>query len=428
MNNTAEVFLWGTRIGIIHQENDRPYASFEYDRDFLNSGIEVSPIRMPLGEMIYEFPDLSGTSFHGLPGLVSDSLPDKFGNLVIEKWLTMQGKSLNDFTAIDRLCYTGKRGMGALEYKPANMDIKDINAYINVSEMVKFASEVLSNREKVTLSAEEELSYSRLVQVGSSAGGARAKALIAWNEKTNEIKSGQLDLEKDFDYWLMKFDNVAKNGDHGIEDGPQYTLIEYAYYKMALDCGIKMNECKIFKSGNENHFMTKRFDRKDGKKIHMLSLGGMAHIDYNTPGICGYELAAEYMKRIGLKYDDTEQLFRRMVFNCLAVNQDDHVKNISFLMDKSGKWELAPAYDITFSYDPENMWLRAHQMTVNNKTMNITIEDIITAGINMGISKKKSKDIVEEIRITVSNFLEYAQDEGIREETASVIMNTIEKA
>ncbi len=428
MNNTAEVFLWGTRIGIIHQENDRPYASFEYDRDFLNSGIEVSPIRMPLGEMIYEFPDLSGTSFHGLPGLVSDSLPDKFGNLVIEKWLTMQGKSLNDFTAIDRLCYTGKRGMGALEYKPANMDIKDINAYINVSEMVKFASEVLSNREKVTLSAEEELSYSRLVQVGSSAGGARAKALIAWNEKTNEIKSGQLDLEKDFDYWLMKFDNVAKNGDHGIEDGPQYTLIEYAYYKMALDCGIKMNECKIFKSGNENHFMTKRFDRKDGKKIHMLSLGGMAHIDYNTPGICGYELAAEYMKRIGLKYDDTEQLFRRMVFNCLAVNQDDHVKNISFLMDKSGKWELAPAYDITFSYDPENMWLRAHQMTVNNKTMNITIEDIITAGINMGISKKKSKDIVEEIRIIVSNFLEYAQDEGIREETASVIMNTIEKA
>lgn len=428
MNNTAEVFLWGTRIGIIHQENDRPYASFEYDRDFLNSGIEVSPIRMPLGEMIYEFPDLSGTSFHGLPGLVSDSLPDKFGNLVIEKWLTMQGKSLNDFTAIDRLCYTGKRGMGALEYKPANMDIKDINASINVSEMVKFASEVLSNREKVTLSAEEELSYSRLVQVGSSAGGARAKALIAWNEKTNEIKSGQLDLEKDFDYWLMKFDNVAKNGDHGIEDGPQYTLIEYAYYKMALDCGIKMNECKIFKSGNENHFMTKRFDRKDGKKIHMLSLGGMAHIDYNTPGICGYELAAEYMKRIGLKYDDTEQLFRRMVFNCLAVNQDDHVKNISFLMDKSGKWELAPAYDITFSYDPENMWLRAHQMTVNNKTMNITIEDIITAGINMGISKKKSKDIVEEIRIIVSNFLEYAQDEGIREETASVIMNTIEKA
>ncbi len=425
MNDTAEVFLWGTRIGIIHQDVGSSYASFEYDRDFLKSGIELSPIRMPLQDIVYEFPDLAGTSFHGLPGLVADSLPDKFGNLVIEKWLNRQGKSLNDFTAIDRLCYTGKRGMGALEYKPSSMDFKDINAEINVSEMVRFASEILSNREQVTLSSKEELSYSQLVQVGSSAGGARAKALIAWNEKTNEIKSGQLNLDKDYDYWLIKFDNVSKNGDHGVEDGPQYTLIEYAYYKMALDCGIKMNECRIYKSGNENHFMTKRFDRKDGKKLHMQSLGAMAHIDYNLPGLCSYELAAEYMKRIGLSREDIEQHYRRMVFNCLAVNQDDHVKNISFLMDRTGRWSLSPAYDVTFSYNPENKWLRAHQMTVNNKSSGITVEDMIAAGSSMGLSGKRCRDIYAEIKETVGRFETYAEQVGLREDTITTITNCI---
>ena len=426
MNTTAEVYLWGTRVGIIHQDLEKPYASFEYDGDYLKSGIEISPIMMPLSNIVYEFPLLSGEPFFGMPGLVVDSLPDTFGNKVIEQWLASRGKSIKDFTAIDRLCYTGKRGMGALEYVPASSEISDINENINVSEMVKFASDVLNQRKSVTLNAQEALTYSQLVQVGSSAGGARAKALIAWNEKTNEIKSGQLNLDKDFDYWLMKFDNVSKNGDHGLEDVPEYTLIEYAYYKMAMDAGIQMNECRIYSNAGENHFMTKRFDRVNGKKLHMQSLGAMAHISYKEPRLCSYEMAAGYMREMKLPMLDMEQFFRRMVFNCVAVNQDDHVKNISFLMDRSGKWRLSPAYDITYSYNLTNKWLSAHQMTINGKKSDISLADLLIAGEKMGLKKKKCMDIISKISLVVSNFDSYAEEANIREKTYSEIKKILE--
>lgn len=427
MNDTAEVYLWGTRIGIIHQEVFKPYAVFEYDEKFIDSEIEVSPLRMPLGRNVYEFPILAGTSFYGMPGLVADSLPDKFGNAVIEQWLMTLGKSLSDFTAIDRLCYTGKRGMGALEYIPASTDIQDIDENINVREMVKFASDVLNNREKISLKVKDKLTYSQLVQIGSSAGGARAKALIAWNEETNEIRSGQMQLGDGYDYWLMKFDNVKKNGDHGLEDKPEYTLIEYAYYLMAKSCGIIMNECRIYNSEGENHFMTKRFDRENGKKLHMQSLGALSHISYQEPGICGYELAAMYMKEMGISYKEIEQFYRRMVFNCLAVNQDDHVKNISFIMDRRGKWMLSPAYDVTFSYDLSNKWLCAHQMTINGKTTGIELEDLIVAGAKMGIKKRRCKEIISEIGDKVMNFAVFAQKAGIKEKTYDYIYSVIEE-
>lgn len=426
MNDTAEVYMWGTRIGIIHQDISKAYAAFEYDDNFVNSGIEVSPLRMPLGKNIYEFPALAGDPFYGMPGLVADSLPDRFGNAVIEQWLMSLGKSLSDFTAIDRLCYTGKRGMGALEYVPASADIKDIDESINVREMVKFASDILSNRENISLTANDSLTYSQLVQVGSSAGGARAKALIAWNEATNEVRSGQMQLGPGYDYWLMKFDNVSKNGDHGLEDEPEYTLIEYAYYLMARSCGITMNECRIYHSEGDHHFMTRRFDRENGKKLHMQSLGALAHISYQEPGVCGYELAAMYMKEIGLSYKEIEQFYRRMVFNCLAVNQDDHVKNISFLMDKSGKWMLSPAYDITFSYNPSNKWLCAHQMTVNGKTVGIGLPDLLEAGAKMGIKNRRCKDIISEIAVSVSGFAAFAEQVGIREKTYNYINSVID--
>ena len=426
MNNTAEVILWGTRIGIIHQDISKAYTSFEYDENFVNSGIELSPLRMPLSKNIYEFPTLLGDPFYGMPGLVADSLPDRFGNAVIEQWLTSLGKSLSDFTAIDRLCYTGKRGMGALEYVPASTDIKDIDENINVREMVKFASDILSNRENISLKANDSLTYSQLVQVGSLAGGARAKALIAWNEATNEIRSGQMQLGAGYDYWLMKFDNVSKNGDHGLEDKPEYTLIEYAYYLMARACGITMNECRIYNSEGDSHFMTKRFDRENGKNLHMQSLGALAHISYQEPGVCGYELAAMYMKEIGLSYKEIEQFYRRMVFNCLAVNQDDHVKNISFIMDRSGKWMLSPAYDITFSYNPSNKWLRAHQMNINGKTTEIELFDLLEAGAKMGIKERRCKDIINEIGIKVSGFKSFAEQVGIKEKTYNYINSVIE--
>ena len=425
MNDTAEVYLWGTRIGIIHQDITKAFASFEFDNDFMDSGIEVSPFRMPLGRNIYEFPTLIGEPFYGMPGLVSDSLPDRFGNAVIEQWLMSLGKSLSDFTAIDRLCYTGKRGMGALEYVPASTDIKDIDENINIKEMVKFASDILADREEITLKANDNLTYAQLVQVGSSAGGARAKAVIAWNEKTNEVRSGQTQLGPGYDYWLLKFDNVSKNGDHGLEDKPEYTLIEYAYYLMARKAGITMNECRIYNSEDDHHFMTKRFDRKDGKKLHMQSLGALTHISYQDPGACGYELAAMYMKELGLSYKEIEQFYRRMVFNCLAVNQDDHVKNISFIMDKTGKWMLSPAYDITFSYNPTNKWLRAHQMTVNGKTMKIGLADLLEAGSKMGIKERRCKAIINEVSLSVDDFQMFAEQVGITEKTCEYIHSII---
>lgn len=427
MKTTAEVYLWGTRVGIIHQDLSKTYASFEYDTNFLKSGIEISPIMMPLSSIVYEFPFLSGEPFFGMPGLVVDSLPDTFGNKVIEQWLLSQGKSIKDFTAIDRLCYTGKRGMGALEYVPASSEVGDIDENINVSEMVKFASDILNQRKTVSLNADEKLTYLQLVQVGSSAGGARAKALIAWNENTNEIRSGQLELDKNYDYWLMKFDNVSKNGDYGLEDVPEYTLIEYAYYKMALDAGIDMNECRIYSNAGENHFMTKRFDRVSGKKVHMQSLGAMAHISYKEPGICSYEMAAEYMREINLPMKDVEQFFSRMVFNCIAVNQDDHVKNVSFLMDRTGTWRLSPAYDVTYSYDITNKWLSAHQMTINGKKKNICLEDILASGEKMGLRKKKCMDIISRVSSTVADFEKYAEECNIREKTYADIKKVLDK-
>ena len=427
MNTTVEIFLWDTKIGTIHQELDQPFATFEYDKNFLKSGIEIFPLKMKLSEKVYQFPLLSGSPFYGLPGLVSDSLPDSFGNKLIENWLANQGKSIEDFTALDRLCYIGKRGMGALEYKPASNDITDENELINVSKMVEFASDILNKRQSVILDANGKLTYSQLIQVGTSAGGARAKALIAWNKKTNEIRSGQVLLNEDFDYWLMKFDNVSKNGDHGLEDDPQYTLIEYAYYLMAKDAGINMNECRIYKDGNSNHFMTKRFDRVNGKKIHMLSLGALAHINYNIPGECSYELASQYMRQIGLTAKEIQQFYRRMVFNVLAVNQDDHVKNISFLMDRKGKWSLSPAYDVTFAYNPENKWLRQHQMSINNKVNDITYDDLIKAGLNMEIKKATCKKIIEEVKTVVDNFETYALNVGIANDNIKKITSLIKK-
>lgn len=426
MINTAEVFLWGTRIGIIHQDDDKPYISFEYDNEFINSGIEVAPIKMKLSSQVYDFPDLVGDAFHGAPGLIADSLPDKFGNKVIERWLLEQGRSINDFNTIDRLCYTGVRGMGALEYRPAAGPEYNLGEDINVEKMVEFASEVLSDKESRKLSADEEIGYSQLVQLGTSAGGARAKALIAWNEETQEIKSGQIDAGDGFDYWLIKFDGVKKNGDHNLNDSVEYTLIEYAYYLMAIDAGIEMEKCIILEDGNRHHFMTKRFDRSGNKKLHMQTLGALTHIDYNYPGLCSYEQAASVLKQINPSIKGVEELFRRMAFNVIMVNQDDHVKNISFLMDKNGSWKLAPAYDITFSYDVNNRWLKAHQMLVNEKVDDIVVGDLIAAGKNMGLSAMKCNRIINEIENVINNKEKYFEKAGVREKTYNNLAKIID--
>jgi len=425
MNQRADVYLWGTRIARVFLP-DNGVAVFEYDSDFLMSGIEVSPISMPLSPGVYSFPDLSNSSFHGLPGLLADSLPDKFGNAIISQWLAGQGLSDESFNAIDRLCYTGSRGMGALEYVPSEGPVGDPGEHINVSKMVEFASKILNDRKSLHISVEEDITAKQLLQLGTSAGGARAKAVIAWNEKTGDVRSGQIDAGNDYSYWIVKFDGVENNGDHGLSDEPQYTLIEYAYYLMAKQAGINMSLCRLFHENGRSHFMTRRFDRTvEGGKIHMQTLGAIAHIDYNTPCLCSYERAALIARQIGLFAEDIEQIYRRMIFNVIAVNHDDHVKNMSFLMDRGGNWTLSPAYDLTFAYNASNRWLAAHQMTVNGKSDNIMENDLLEAGINMDISPRKCRRIIQEVNEVVNNWPRYAQDAGVSEYRMNIINERI---
>lgn len=429
MNNTATVSLWGTTVGYCHLEEDKKYVSFEYDKDFVRMGIEISPLMMPLSNRVYEFPELAIPAFNGVPGLLADSLPDKFGNAVINQWLASQGRTQDSFNAIERLCYTGKRGMGALEYIPAMSPGGNniINSdKISIASLTNFASAILEEREIIHLSAQDDMNYNHLLRLGTSAGGARAKAVIAYNEKTGDIRSGQVQVDNGYDFWLIKFDGVTKNGDHNLLDIPEYTLIEYAYNKMAIEAGIVMSDCNLFEEDGRKHFMTKRFDRVNGKKIHMQSLGAISHIDYNEPGLCSYEMAALTARRMGLPNSDIEQFYRRMIFNVLAVNQDDHAKNISFLMDRNGIWSLSPAYDVTFAYNPGNKWLLAHQMTINGKKSNILIDDMIACGQNMDLKASKCKKIIQEVKKAVKEWQTIAHFVGIREKTINLINKEIE--
>ena len=403
----AEVRLWNTRIGLVHQDAASGVIFFEYDRDFLKSGIQPAPLMMPLDERVYSFPELRGDAFLGLPGLLADSLPDRFGRSVLNGWLIKQGRSPDSLGVVERLCYTGTRGMGALEFSPAMDSPWDVPDEIDINEMTAMASEILSERSGKKADA-RDIALSGLLEFGTSAGGARAKAVIAWNEKTGEIRSGQIDTENGFEYWLVKFDGVKGNGDHNLADNSEYTSVEYAYYLMARDCGILMNECRLWDIDGLRHFMTKRFDRRGADKIHMQTFAGLTHTDYNYPGLKGYEDAGICIRRLGGGISQIEQLFRRMYFNHRTFNLDDHVKNISFLMDRRGIWTLAPAYDMTFAFDPGNRWLKMHQMTINGKRIGISMNDIYEAGKNMGLPLRKCKEITAQIDSIAADWRKYA--------------------
>ena len=406
----AEVILWDKKIGTVALPDDSNTAIFRYDRDFLGSGIEVSPVTMPLSTRQYSFAGLPYQTFHGLPGLLADSLPDRFGNAVIAQWLARQGRDASSFNAVERLCYTGKRGMGALEFKPILGPKHDKNEQIQVDELVRLASDILNKRTDMQFSESDNV-MKQILQIGTSAGGARAKAIIAWNPKTHDIRSGQIQAGQGYEYWLIKFDGVSKNGDHDLKDPPVYTRIEYAYYLMAVESGIKMNECRLYEENGLYHFMTKRFDRENGtgRKIHMQTLGAMAHYDYNDPTAYSYEMAASVVRQLRLSHEDMEQLCLRMIFNVLAKNNDDHVKNISFLMNRKGEWKLSPAYDLTLSYNPDNRWLKVHQMSINGKRTEITRNDILECADVMDIPRWKCKDMIEKTETAISKFSEFAQ-------------------
>ena len=424
MNEAVEVLLWGQRIGVASRVDGVPYASFAYDSDFRGSGLEPSPLMMPVGIGTYSFPNLAQPSFHGLPGLLADSVPDKFGNAVIGAWLKSQGRLPESLTPIERLCYTGVRGMGALEYRPALFDNEDESEAVRVDALAELANEILKQRsEAVTELVPDMKRYSSILKVGSSAGGARAKALIGWNETTGEVRSGQVALPEGFGYWLIKFDGLTGNGDKEGDDKWGYGRVEYAYHLMARAAGIEMTECRLW---NKRHFMTRRFDRlADGGKLHAQTLGAIAHLDFNDPTAYSYEQAFRVTRRVVNDARAYEQLFRRMAFNVLAWNCDDHVKNISYLMDRNGEWFLAPAYDECYAYNPQGDWTSRHQMSVNGRRIGITDEDILACARFANMRERKARAVLDEVKDAVRAWPRFAAEAEVRDEFAAAISRQI---
>ncbi len=418
----ANVFLWGKKVGAVAWNPARQIAEFEYAPSFIESGYNISPLTLPLRRGIFSFPGLNPDTFRGLPGLLADSLPDRFGNALIDIWLARQGRVPDDFSPVERLCYIGSRGMGALEFKPALVRQATKSAPVDVAELTNLANRVLNDRKalELHLDKDEEQALNTILRVGTSAGGARAKALIAWNPATSEVRSGQVPSPPGFEQWLLKFDGVS---DKMLGDPQGYGRIEYAYHLMALDAGLAMMESRLLEEGGRAHFMTKRFDRKpDGTKLHMQSLCGLAHYDYNTAGAYGYEQVFAIIQKLQLGYPILDEMFRRMTFNVVARNQDDHTRNIAFLMDTVGKWSLAPAFDLTWAYNRNSRWTNLHQMSINGRRDAIDRADIMSVARQYGI--RKAGEIIDKVVSTVKRWPEYAARARVEDDRITYISAT----
>jgi serine/threonine-protein kinase HipA len=413
----AKVILWESEIGAVSWVEDRLVAVFQYDPSFIKSGIQLSPLMMPLRDLPYEFPALSKETFKGLPGLLADSLPDKFGNAVIDTWLASQGRTAAGFNSVERLCYIGSRGMGGLEFKPALRIPHSETDKIEVAKLVELSNKILDQRARLegVLSGDDDRdAIEDILRVGTSAGGARAKAILAWNPKTSEFRSGQVKLPSGFEYWIMKFDGVSNNRDKELSDPQGYGKIEYAYYQLAVKAGIEMTECRLHHESGRSHFMTKRFDRNaDGSKIHMQSLCAIAHVDFNEPALYSYEQTIQTMKRLGLSQSDLEQQVLRAMFNVVGRNHDDHVKNIAFLMNRRGEWRLSPAFDVSYAYDPLGYWTSQHQMSINGKRELFVKQDLIAMAKIAGIKTNRALEMLDRVTTTMKSWPEVALNVGI---------------
>ncbi|MDR1076271.1 MAG: HipA domain-containing protein [Xanthomonadaceae bacterium] len=422
---TAEVRLWGRRIGAVSAPEEGGVAAFEYVPEFVHSGIEVSPLMMPLANTIYRFPELPWPTFHGLPGLLADSLPDRFGNALIDQWLAQQGRAPDSFSAVERLCYIGQRGMGALEFAPTLGPRAQRASKIRLDALVRLASDILSQREDLRGSFDSparEKALNDILRVGTSAGGARAKAVIAWNPHTHEVRSGQLEADDGFEYWLLKFDGVSGNRDRELDDPKGFGAIEYAYSLMARATGIEMSPSRLLEEHGRRHFMTRRFDRlPGGGKLHMQSLAALAHFDFNQANAHSYEQALQTIRRLDLPMSVLEEQFRRMLFNVVARNQDDHVKNIAFLMDKQGVWSLAPAFDVTYSYNPSGDWTARHQMSLNGKRDGFSLADFQAVARSALLKRGRDRAILEEVLAAVAQWPAFAEQAGVPESWAGQI-------
>lgn len=424
---TATVKLWNKQVGAVLWNKTTGFATFEFDPSFEKNDWDTAPLTMPLGEIkrgnrLFEFKSLGRETFYGLPGLLSDALPDKFGTALINAWLASQGRNPGSMNPVERLCYMGKRGMGALEFEPATNTSKESSVTIEIKSLVEMAQQILGERKKISvnLKADVKKDLEDLIRVGTSAGGARAKAIIAYNEKTGVMRSGQVSAPKGSEHWLLKFDGVSNKQ---LGDPAGYGRIELAYYHMALDCEIEMAESRLFEENGRAHFMTKRFDRLKEQKLHVQSLCAMRHFDFSMVGSFAYEQVFETIRRLKLSAVTSEQFFRRMVFNVIARNLDDHTKNIAFVMDNKGRWSLSPAFDVTYSYDPASAWVKQHNLSLNGKTIDISRDDLLKVGKEMNI--KNTKAIVNDIQSIVKQWPQYGKDAKVSDKQIKAINKTL---
>lgn len=429
--NTAFVHIWGTMVGAVAWDNSAGLATFEYDSSFKNKNWDLSPLKMPLQatKNIFNFPELKPEfnspidTFKGLPGLLADVLPDKYGNQLINRWLAQNGRVPNSMNPVEMLCFIGTRGMGALEFEPAALKESKRTFSIEIDSLVDIAQKMLSNKSSFTtnLKKEDEQAIIEILKVGTSAGGARPKAVIAYNERTGEVRSGQTNAPKGFEHWLLKLDGVS---DVQLGASTGYGRVEMAYYNMAIACGIDMMTSRLLEENGRAHFMTKRFDREDGDvKHHIQTLCAIQHFDYNAVSSFSYEQLFQTMRELKLSYPEAEQMFRRMVFNAIARNCDDHTKNFAFRLKKNGQWELAPAYDICHAYKPDHQWVSQHSLSMNGKRKGISKNDLLVIG--KSIRCKQASIIIEEIESIIMNWKKFANEVGVSGKLRDAIDTTI---
>lgn len=427
MAKTASVKIWNSNVGAISWDDSTGVGSFEFETSFLKNNWDLAPLKMPLADAkgrIFSFSEFKNDpAFKGLPGLIADVLPDKYGNALIDTWLSLNGRPSGSLNPVEMLCFIGKRGMGALEFEPPEPKGSNSATKIEVNDLVQIANDILAGRKNFStnLSADEEKALLAILKIGTSAGGARAKAIIAFNPETMEVRSGQADAPKGFTHWIMKFDGVT-DSQFGVSKG--YGRVEMAYHLMANDAEIEMTECRLLEENGRAHFMTRRFDREPGKgKLHVQSFCAMQHYDFNDVNSYSYEQLFETMRLLGLPYPQAEQLFRRMVFNVISRNCDDHTKNFAFIMNKSGEWKLSPAFDVCHSYRPGSDWVSQQSLSVNGKRKNISHDDFLSVAKKMNI--KKAANIVDQITEVVTNWPNYAEETKVDPKLRDAINTTL---
>ena len=429
--NTAFVKIWGELVGAVAWDEKAGLASFEYDAKFKKHKWDLAPLKIPINsaKQIFSFPELRKNknaaydTFKGLPGLLADVLPDKYGNQLINMWLAQQGRPQDSMNPVEMLCFIGSRGMGALEFEPTTITESKKTFSVEIDSLVDIAQKMLSKRESFTtnLQKEEEKAVMQILKIGTSAGGARPKAVIAFNEKTGEVKSGQTKAPNGFEHWLIKLDGVS---DVQLGESKGYGRVEMAYYRMAIACGIEIMPSRLLEENGRAHFMTKRFDREGGEtKYHIQTFCALKHFDFNLVNSFSYEQLFQTMRELKLSYQDMEQMFRRMVFNVIARNCDDHTKNFSFRLKQGANWELSPAYDVCHAYRPGSEWVSQHALSMNGKRNNITKEDLLLIGAS--IKCKKSREIINQINKEVNNWKQYANEVNVSPKLQVGIAKTI---